>query len=247
MVRDIDPYAFVISKNLKRRHSTSEGKRLLITNVLRLMPDRSNNYIARLIGVDDKTVASVRLELEANSEIPNNTERTEASGRKARGRKPASNKPKDQNKPAAGQASAAAVIEEQQLDQVCQNADLGAALPETAQDDPVSTAPSAPLPPDDDVDREAEAAADAAEEQHTEELIRQRATFIPMLGALIDVAEYMNPSAMVDAITDDVTAITVDGLIRLSVWVREVCAELNARQKPKKRGKKTAPAAGGVS
>jgi hypothetical protein len=48
----------------------------------------SNAQIAKQTGRDDKTVAKFRRDLESNSEIPNKTDRTEKSGRKARGRKP---------------------------------------------------------------------------------------------------------------------------------------------------------------
>lgn len=65
-----DPAAFVLSMNLHRRHLTTAQKRKVIGEVLRLDPSKSNNSIAGRIGVDDKTVGSVRRELEGNSEIP---------------------------------------------------------------------------------------------------------------------------------------------------------------------------------
>jgi hypothetical protein len=111
---DIDPYAYVISANLKRRHLTNEGKRQLIANVLRHMADRSNHYIAKLLGVDDKTVASVRIDLSrseipnsatpSGSEIPNTTTRTGADGRQQPARK--SRKPKPKPEPDDVEASA---------------------------------------------------------------------------------------------------------------------------------------------
>jgi hypothetical protein len=84
-----DPYAFVLSANLHRRHLTPAKKRELIAEVLKAKPEASNLSIAKQVKVDDKTVASVRRDLEANSEIPNKP-RVEANGRKARGRKPGS-------------------------------------------------------------------------------------------------------------------------------------------------------------
>src|SRR5262249_50204466 len=55
--------------------------------LLKANPEQSDRAVAKLARVDHKTVASVRAE-QANGEIPHKPERTEASGRKARGRKP---------------------------------------------------------------------------------------------------------------------------------------------------------------
>jgi hypothetical protein len=65
-----DPVAYIISANLHRRHLTAEQKRDLIAKLLKMQPERSNNTTAKLAKVDDKTVASVRRELESTSEIP---------------------------------------------------------------------------------------------------------------------------------------------------------------------------------
>jgi hypothetical protein len=78
----LDPVAFVISANIHRRHLSAEDKRKLIADVLRARPERSNNAVAKAVKADDKTVASVRQELEARSEIPNVTTRTDTKGRK---------------------------------------------------------------------------------------------------------------------------------------------------------------------
>jgi ParB-like chromosome segregation protein Spo0J len=88
-----DPYALALSLNVHRRHLTNEQKRELIGKVLKAKPEASNVAIAKAVKADDKTVASVRRELEANSEIPNKPDRVEASGRRARGRKPATKPP----------------------------------------------------------------------------------------------------------------------------------------------------------
>jgi hypothetical protein len=50
-------------------------------------PEKSDRAIAADIGVDHKTVGSVRAEAEANGEIPHKKDRRESTGRKARGRK----------------------------------------------------------------------------------------------------------------------------------------------------------------
>src|SRR5262249_48505991 len=65
-----DPYAYVLSANIHRRHLTAEQKRELIAEVLKAKPEQSNNQIAKQVKADDKTVAKVRRELESTSEIP---------------------------------------------------------------------------------------------------------------------------------------------------------------------------------
>ncbi len=65
-----DPYAYAISKNIRRRHLTGEQRRNLIAEVLKAKPETSNRQIAKHVKADDKTVAKVRTELEATAEIP---------------------------------------------------------------------------------------------------------------------------------------------------------------------------------
>jgi ParB-like chromosome segregation protein Spo0J len=87
--------AYVASANLHRRHLTAEEKHARLVAALKATPELSNAQIGKQTGRDDKTVAKVRRELESNSEIPNKTaDRVEASGRKARGRKPSTAKAK---------------------------------------------------------------------------------------------------------------------------------------------------------
>lgn len=56
--------------NLARRQLDQRAKRAIIADQLREHPGRSNRWIARSLGVDDKTVASVRAELRSTAEIP---------------------------------------------------------------------------------------------------------------------------------------------------------------------------------
>lgn len=56
--------------NLARRHLDRQQKRDLIAQQLRETPQVSNRQIARDLGCDDKTVATVREELESIAEIP---------------------------------------------------------------------------------------------------------------------------------------------------------------------------------
>ena len=84
-----NPYDIALSLNVHRRHLTAEQKRDLIAKLLKAKPEASKFSIAKQIKADDKTVAKVRHEMEANSEIPKKPDRVERDGRKARGRKPA--------------------------------------------------------------------------------------------------------------------------------------------------------------
>lgn len=63
------------SLNLHRRHLTREQKRELTAASIRLEPQLSNREHGRRTGVDDKTAASVRSELEESAEIPHFSER----------------------------------------------------------------------------------------------------------------------------------------------------------------------------
>jgi hypothetical protein len=84
---ETDPYAFVVSANITRRHLTAEQKRDLIANVLKATPEKSNRQIASIAKADDKTIAKVRTELEATAEIPQLTKTTGADGKARKQRK----------------------------------------------------------------------------------------------------------------------------------------------------------------
>jgi hypothetical protein len=84
-----DPYEFVISANIHRRHLTAEQKRDLIGKLLKADPTKSDRAVAKTVKADDKTVAKVRRELEGRSEIPNVKVRTDTKGRKQPAKKPA--------------------------------------------------------------------------------------------------------------------------------------------------------------
>ena len=65
-----DPYAYVISANIRRRHLTAEQKRELIAKLIKATPEKSDRAIAKTAKVDHKTVGAVRDNLEARGEVP---------------------------------------------------------------------------------------------------------------------------------------------------------------------------------
>ncbi|MER9233639.1 hypothetical protein NKI56_16305 [Mesorhizobium sp. M0622] len=78
----LDPWEFVISANIHRRHLTQEQKRDLVAKLLKATPEKSNRQIATLAKVDHKTVGAVRQEREARGEIPHVKAKTDTLGRK---------------------------------------------------------------------------------------------------------------------------------------------------------------------
>jgi hypothetical protein len=101
-----DPYALVLSFNIHRRHLSAEDKRDLIAKVVKANPEQSNNSIAKQVKVDDKTVAKVRTDLEARSEIPNVSTRTDSKGRKQPAKKAKATSTKAVLKAVKGKAKA---------------------------------------------------------------------------------------------------------------------------------------------
>jgi hypothetical protein len=83
-----DPYAYVISANIQRRHLTPEQKREIIAKVIEADPTRSDRQIAGMVKRDHKTVAGVRAEMEDVGRIPHVKTRTDTKGRKQPSRRP---------------------------------------------------------------------------------------------------------------------------------------------------------------
>ena len=82
-----DPWAYVTSANLLRRHLTGEQKRTLVAKLLKANPERSDRATARLLKVDNKTVAAVRTAAERCGEIPHFATRIDSRGRQRPGAK----------------------------------------------------------------------------------------------------------------------------------------------------------------
>jgi hypothetical protein len=81
-----DPFAYVVSANIHRRHLTGEQKRELIAKILKAKPEASNRQIAKQVKADDKTVAKVRRELESTAEIPQLEKTVGADGKQRKSR-----------------------------------------------------------------------------------------------------------------------------------------------------------------
>jgi hypothetical protein len=116
----VDPYAYVISANLHRRHLTAEQRREIIAKLLKAKPESSNLQVAKQVKADDKTVAKVRRELEGRSEIPNVESRTDIQGRQQPAKKPKSLLPKGAatKAPPVRKSPSAAQLQEQATDRL---------------------------------------------------------------------------------------------------------------------------------
>jgi hypothetical protein len=74
-LKDIDPYVYVISANIQRRHLTTEQRKELAAKLLAANPAKSDREIAKQVKVDHKTIAKVRTEKETSGEIPRSEKR----------------------------------------------------------------------------------------------------------------------------------------------------------------------------
>jgi ParB-like nuclease domain len=76
-----DPYAYVVSANIMRRHLTAEEKNDLIVKVLAANPAKSDREIAKAVKVDHKKVGRVRKHAEATGAVAPVEKRTGADGK----------------------------------------------------------------------------------------------------------------------------------------------------------------------
>jgi hypothetical protein len=137
-VKGCDPFAYVLSKNVHRRHLTAEQRREVIAKLLEAKPEQSNRQIAATVKVDHKTVASVRGEKVARGEIPHVATRTDTRGRKQAAHKP----PPSSSKRAAADRAEARAEQNQQP----------ALKPEPTEPLPVNSPPLAQIEADPSVE-----------------------------------------------------------------------------------------------
>jgi hypothetical protein len=83
-----NPYAFVVSKNIHRRHLTAEQKRDVIAKLIKATPEKSDRQLAERTKTSPTTVGKVRKEVEATGDVSKLDTRTDSKGRKQPARKP---------------------------------------------------------------------------------------------------------------------------------------------------------------
>jgi ParB-like nuclease domain len=76
-----EPWAYVVSKNIYRRHLHSKQKQELIVRLLKAGAEWSDRRVAKMANVDHQTVAGVRAKLERRGEIRHVEKRIDTKGR----------------------------------------------------------------------------------------------------------------------------------------------------------------------
>jgi hypothetical protein len=79
---EADCVAYVIGKNIRRRHLTAEQRQNLLITLIVRSPEKSDRQIGKAIGVDHKTVGRARAKGEDVGRIPHVKSRTDTKGRK---------------------------------------------------------------------------------------------------------------------------------------------------------------------
>jgi DNA-binding Lrp family transcriptional regulator len=85
---DSDPYAYVISVNIRRRHLSIEDKNRIIVELLKADPTKSNRQVAKLTDTSHPHVAKVREQAEKAGDVETVSTSVDTTGRKQPARKP---------------------------------------------------------------------------------------------------------------------------------------------------------------
>jgi hypothetical protein len=83
-----DPYAYVISANIHRRHLTAEQRIELVAKLVKAQPTKSDRQIAKQASVSPTTAGKVRRDLEAKGDVSTVDTRTDTKGRQQPVHKP---------------------------------------------------------------------------------------------------------------------------------------------------------------
>lgn len=67
---DFDPYAFVVSKNIRRRHLKADERQKILIALIARSPEKSNRQLGKEAGVDHKTIGRARAKGEDVGRIP---------------------------------------------------------------------------------------------------------------------------------------------------------------------------------
>jgi hypothetical protein len=84
-----DPYAYVISANIHRRHLTVEQRKNIAAKLLAARPGKSDRAVAEQVSLSKNTVAAARAAGEARGQIDHVSTRTDSAGRQQPAHKPA--------------------------------------------------------------------------------------------------------------------------------------------------------------
>jgi hypothetical protein len=85
---DASVLAYVVSKNIHRRHLTADQKRDLIAKLIKAEPTKSNRQIGKQVVASHPHVAKVRAEMEKTSDVETVTTSVDTKGRKQPAKKP---------------------------------------------------------------------------------------------------------------------------------------------------------------
>jgi hypothetical protein len=85
---DDDPFAYVVSANVRRRHLSAEDKRDLIIALLKANPERSDRSIAKIADSNRTTAGQIRRDLEQKGDVSIIDTRIDSAGRQQPARKP---------------------------------------------------------------------------------------------------------------------------------------------------------------